>query len=303
MEQTWRGNCCCATITCWPITTSPVQPQLHIPSFINSMSHPEVVLLFCIDSPNVFQCSADPISRVTYWLYWVSYLYITRNNRNHDQTNEHLLSIFYVRVIRHTLCGVNRTKSALHRPTLPKYFSLTSHSTLHNPQFYVCGSLISRAPVHVQWIKPVRHSKRPPPPYIAVGRKNSDTSPLVLSFSALVSDTLAIRHGVWHNLKELLLRCGPLSTETSSVGRRMNQSRQAPELSSSRRFQTRYLHHFADTERKLKKNRVDINHLPPIVAPKLVSQRGKNLSSAYTQEVAARFTSASVAMLSQPDPS
>ena len=33
-------------------------------------------------------------------------------------------------------------------------------------------------------------------PYIALGRKNSDTSPLVLSFSALVSDTLAIRHEV-----------------------------------------------------------------------------------------------------------
>jgi len=60
-------------------------------------------------------------------------------------------------------------------------------------------------------------------PYIALGRKNSDTSPLVLSFSALVSDTLAIRHEVWHDLQELLLRCGPLSTETLSVEGRMNQ--------------------------------------------------------------------------------
>ena len=258
-----KGNCCCATITCWPITTSPVQPQLHIPSFINSMSHPEVVLLFCIDSPNVFQCSPDPISRVSYWLYWVSYLYITRNNRNHDQTNQHPLSIFYVRVIRNTLCGANRTKSALHRPTLPNIFPLppfhTPHSTLHTPQFYVCGSLISRVPVHVQRIKLVRHSKHPPPlpPYNALGRKNSDTSPLVLSFSALVSDTLAIRHGVWHDLKELLLRCGPLSTETSSVESRMNQSQSCshgrPELSSSRRFQIRYLPYFVDTERKLTK--------------------------------------------------
>lgn len=135
------------------------------------MSHPEVVLLFCIDSPNVFQCSADPISRVSYWLYWVSYLYITRNNRNHDQTNQYPLSIFYVRVIRNTLCGVNHTKKCTSPPHSTEIFSPCL--PIHTPQFYVCGSLISRAPLHVQWIKLVRHSKQPPPPfpYIALGRK------------------------------------------------------------------------------------------------------------------------------------
>lgn len=162
MEQTWRGNCCCATISCSPITTSPMEPQIHILSFINSMSHPEVVLLFCIDSPNVFQCSADPISRVGYWFYWVSYLYITRNNRNHDQTNQYTLSIFYVRVIRNRLCGVNRARKCTSSPHSTEIFPpLTPfpHSTI----LRVCGSLISRASVHVQWIKLVRHSKHPLP--------------------------------------------------------------------------------------------------------------------------------------------
>ena len=103
--------------------------------------------------------------------------------------------------------ALTAVKRALQRRTLPKYFPLLIS------QFYVCGILISWARAHVLRIKLVWRGNHPSPLPLLQGEKISDTSPLVLSFSALVSDTLAIRHGLWQDLNELSRRCGLLSRD------------------------------------------------------------------------------------------
>jgi hypothetical protein len=124
-------------ITCWPITTFTVEPQLHIPSFINSMSHPEVVLLSVLiplTSSNVLliQYHASVIDYIEYPIYILHA--ITETTIKPTSTP---LSIFYVRVIRNALYGVNRTKKCTSPPhptdIFPPYLPFhTPHSTLHN---------------------------------------------------------------------------------------------------------------------------------------------------------------------------
>jgi hypothetical protein len=147
-----RWNWCPARITCWSRIASQVELELPLHSFINNVSHPEDIFLCCIDSMNVFQCSADPISRVTYWLYWLSYPSIRRNSLTNDR-NKHTpsLSILYMREIRNTLCGVTNTQKSTSESPHFEIFPL--NPTSHTPQFYVSGILISRDHVHVKWIK------------------------------------------------------------------------------------------------------------------------------------------------------
>jgi hypothetical protein len=197
-----------ARIAYWPTIISEVELEIPSRSFINNVSHPEDILCG-IDSRKLHErlplfCWSN-ITR--HLLIILTFLSIIRNNGARDRTKTPSriqscwtppLSIFYVLVIRNTLCGVNHTKKCTSLPPSTKYFPLIT--PIHNPQFYVCGILISGDHVHVQWIKLAGVVN----PFILLGKK-SDTSPLVLSFSALVSDTLAIRHWVWQDLNELLL--------------------------------------------------------------------------------------------------